>query len=125
MNPNFETRKIERLLATNGKEYTFKRRKKNNYGEYVNNEFDETKIVCVFHEITSHVTESATEASVMQSTMLKMLRPALLTTYKRYLENMIVKDDLVNINGQDYKVTGITNIQEGNFGIDISLDVIK
>lgn len=125
MKPSFEIYKIERNIKLNGSHYNFFRRSKNEYGEY-NKDYDITiELDGLYHEEISHITIDTNNATRIETTSRKTLRPYILTTFSRYIQSTVLIDDVVNVNGINYVVTGITNIQEKNFGIDISLEVIQ
>lgn len=120
MKKDFQTNKIERLLKAQGQQFNFVRKGKNEFGETDNTDLPQiSTLVGVYHEQNSYISLSESEASVIPSKPI----PMILTTYQRYKNTLVLPDDKVSINGRNFKVTGITNIQEGNYGIDISLEV--
>lgn len=124
-NVNFQERKIERLLLGRGKEYTFIRYERNEFGETTDEIEKEIKFVGYFHisnkaNIGSYVqvfNEDATRREARKQYMI-------LTTYTRFLGNEVQLDDIVEIEGRKYKVMAYYNLESLNYGIEISLEDI-
>lgn len=121
MKPSFEENKLRRLIKTHGTQFNFTRKEKNQFGEV-----DETalltvnKIYGVYHEQNSYVSVSHATGTRSQSKPI----PMVLTLWKEVVANPVKIDDLVCHNNLNYRVSGITNIQEGNYGADISLELV-
>ena len=123
---NFQRQKIDRYLTVHGTDYTFLRYPKGEYEElnraasphsirlrglfytqnnqkgfWMLNEFDETRV-----------------------RYKRYLTSFIIVRYEDYVLDPIKLDDEVEVNGQAYRVTGVTNVQEDNFAVNISLDLI-
>lgn len=120
MKISFERNKIKRLINYFGQSLNFKRKGKNEFGEETE-DITEITINGVYHELSSHVSVSEGNATRTQSKPT----PMVLTLYEEFNTNPILLDDTLFVNKKLYRVTGATNIQEGNYGVDISLELIQ
>lgn len=120
MKPSFEENKVRRLINTQGKEFVFERMAFNDFKERIPTEFTTHTIKGIYHQESSYVT--ITEKTGSRS--LKKVVPLILTLWETLEADPILLDDEVSFNGIRYRVNGITNVQEGNFAGDISLEVI-
>lgn len=121
MKTSFEENKLKRLINTQGQFFVFKRYGENDFGEYdPDTPIAEIEVKGVYHETTSYV--SVTESTATRSQTKPV--PMVLTLWKSIENNPVKLDDKVEYNGKEYRVTGVTNIQERNYGADISLEVI-
>lgn len=123
---NFQRRKIERYLDVHGTFYTFMRYGKNVYKEPVKTTPSHVISIRGFF-YTQNNQKGFWMLNEFDETRVR---------YKRYLTNFIIVtyddfaltpielDDEVEINGQPYKVTGVTNVQEDNFAVNISVDLV-
>ena len=126
LHSNFQRQKIDRYLTVHGTDYTFIRYPKGEYEElnraasphsirlrglfytqnnqkgfWMLNEFDETRV-----------------------RYKRYLTSFIIVRYEDHVLDPIKLDDEVDVNGQAYRVTGVTNVQEDNFAVNISLDLI-
>lgn len=111
MQQTFEAYKIKQQIKRQGKTFTFERNGKNEFGEASD---EKTTIIVdgIYHEVASHTRYQSKPV------------PSILTTWDSFIKNPIVIDDTTTMNARTYRVTGVTNIQEGNFAADISLEVV-
>ncbi len=125
MNANFEINKIRRLINAKGEEFCFKRQNKNEFGETdTSSEPFLIYLRGIYHEETSYIRISEQDASRIQSKP----KPMILTLWQSVAcenEELVKIDDIVIVSNKSYKVTGIKNISQGNFGADISLELIN
>ena len=112
--------KLKREIQKSGSEYEFVRAKqKNSFGEPDTSEYIPVKtLIGIYHEEGSQI--SITTGETTQTRNKKS--PALLCLYDD--TTLINVGDVVLINGKKCSVTGITNIQEWNIIVDISLEVV-
>lgn len=121
MRSAFEVNKIRRLIKTQGKLFKFEHFGENEFGEFDPNiPISTAEFSGVYHETSSHVTVSETTGTRSQTKPV----PMVLTLWENVLKSPVYLDDKLICSGKTYRVTGVTNIQEGNYGADISLEVI-
>lgn len=103
-----------------GKVFTFKRQNKNEYGELIDS-FTTYEIFGLYHETNSYIELNISDSGKIQSKK----NPMILYCQNDYEETDIVPkiDDIVEINGRTFKVTGTVNVSELNVFKDISLEV--
>lgn len=120
INTRFEAYKIKRELKRSGTDYEFKRAEKNDFGEPV----DELKIVGklkgLYHEQNSTIQTTTGDTTQIRTKKV----PMILCLYEDAASLVLQINDIVKINANIFKVTGVTNIQEWNLVSDISLEVI-
>ena len=54
----------------------------------------------------------------------RYLTSFIIVRYEDYVLDPVKLDDEVDINGQAYRIAGVTNVQEDNFAVNISVDLI-
>lgn len=114
----FQLNKVRRLINTQGKNFQFKRRGTNEFGE-PNGQTESVNIVGVYHETTSFLSKSATEAT----TIRQKPSPMILCLWED--AQRILHTDELSFNGKSYKVGEIKNISEANIVGDISLEEVQ
>lgn len=114
----FQLNKVRRLINTQGKSFQFKRRGTNEFGE-PNGQTESVNIVGVYHETTSFLSKSATEAT----TIRQKASPMVLCLWED--AQRILHTDELSFNGKSYKVGEIKNISEANIIGDISLEEVQ
>lgn len=114
----FQLNKVRRLINTQGKNFQFKRRGTNEFGE-PNGQTESVDIVGVYHETTSFLSKSATEAT----TIRQKPSPMILCLWKD--AQKILHTDELSFNGKSYKVGEVKNISEANIVGDISLEEVQ
>lgn len=119
MQHSFEAYKIKQQIKRQGKTFIFQRNGKNEFGE-ANGEKISITVEGIYHEQSSHIAVKESEATRYQSKPV----PSILMTWESFTKNPIVIDDTTTMNARTYRVTGTINIQEGNFGADISMEVV-
>lgn len=114
-----ELHKVMREIKVHGTEYKLFRRKKDKYGEPLNEEPECVSIVHgLFHVSKGYITKNTQDGTVVNSKG----KPMLLIAYDEALN--IHEDDFCIINGNKYKIVEKNNIQEYNVIIDVSLELI-
>lgn len=121
MKPAFEANKIKRCVNTVGTLFDFNRKAKNLFGEFDNDAVQIISLKGVYHQQSSHISVSESTGTRTKSKPI----PMILTTWELFEAEPILLDDTVVLNDKKYLVNGVTNIQEGNYGADISLEVIQ
>lgn len=126
LHSNFQRQKIDRYLTTHGADYVFLRYPKDEYEElnraasphsirlrglfytqnnqkgfWMLNEFDETRV-----------------------RYKRYLTSFIIVRYTDFAPDPVQLDDEVSLNGKLYRVTGVTDIQEDNFAVNISVDLV-
>lgn len=126
LHSNFQRQKIDRYLTVHGADYTFLR--------YSKDEYEELNRAASPHSIrlrglfyTQNNQKGFWMLNEFDETRVR---------YKRYLTSFIIVryidfapdpvqlDDEVSLNGKLYRVTGVTNVQEDNFAVNISVDLV-
>lgn len=126
INTRFELYKFRRELKRNGKDYTFRRRKLNQFNEPTIELEDVLTIRCLYHEVSSFKTTSTGDSSTTVTEKQPMLLCAVEDVKDSGLEagDFIEVDDSVYGDKKVLRFVGIVDIQ--NYGIiaDISLEVV-
>lgn len=126
INTRFELYKLRRELKRNGKDYTFQRRKLNQFNEPTDELDDVLTIRCLYHEVSSFKTTSTGDSSTTVTEKQPMLLCAVEDVKDSRLEigDFIEVDDSVYGDKKVLRFVGIVDIQ--NYGIiaDISLEVV-
>lgn len=115
--PRFELNKIRRLINVNGILYTFKRDMVDDFKE-VTGAVSEMTVKGVFHQTTQHISVVGSDAASVQ----QKSSPYILALYAD--AECLAQGDHVVINGVKYKVTGLTDVNNWNIAIDISLEAV-
>lgn len=114
----FQINKVNRLISTNGEIFNFKRRKRNEFNEFTDEE-QTVQIKGIFHQTNSYVSQTGMEAGLIRS------KPQPLVMCLKEEAEKIMKDDILEYKGKQYKVIDKTNLVELDICVDISLDVIQ
>lgn len=121
INKKFEAYKIAREIRRSGQNYQIKRCYDNKYGEPTS---DEYKSVCQFcglyHEDNSNIQIQTGDAIQFRTKKI----PMILCLYEDIEHFDIKPNDVIIINKNLYKITGLVNIQNWNIVADISLEVV-
>ena len=122
INTKFEAYKIKRELKRSGINYEFKRTKKNDFGEPIDedNPVIIGKLKGLYHEQNGAVIIMRGDTTQVRSKKV----PMILCMYEDTARLVLQVGDIVKINSKTFKVTGVTDIQEWNLISDISLEVI-
>ena len=115
---SFQLNKVRRLINTQGKLFTFKRPGTSEFGE-PNGQTESVNIRGVYHETTSFLSKSATEAT----TIRQKPSPMILCLWED--AQKILHTDELTFNGKSYKVGEVKNISEANIVGDISLEEVQ
>lgn len=126
INTRFELYKLRRELKRNGKDYTFQRRKLNQFNEPTDELDDVLTIRCLYHEVSSFKTTSTGDSS----TTVTEKQPMLLCAVEDVKDSGLEIGDFIEVEDSVYggkkvlRFVGIVDIQ--NYGIiaDISLEVV-
>lgn len=120
MNIKFEKHKLKLALRKDGKEYIFKTKKKNDYGEYLDEYEEDEKVICgIYHENRGYVSKTTNDATKINTKK----QPMILCDYEA--SQKIKQNDEVEIEGKRYVVIEIDNISNLDIYADISLEVIQ
>lgn len=120
INTEFEAYKIKRELKRSGIDYEFKRYGLNDFGE-PNNELITVGIIKgLYHEQNSNIQITTGDTTQVRTKKI----PMILCLYDDAASLVLQVGDLLEINKKQFKVTGITNIQEWSIISDISLEVV-
>lgn len=114
----FQLNKVRRLINTQGKAFHFEKPIKNEFGE-PNGQTVSVVLRGVFHETTSYLNKTSTDAS----TLRKKASPMVLMLWES-AEGLHHTDEL-KFNEKTYRVTEIKNLQEANLVADISLEEVQ
>lgn len=120
INKKFEAYKIERELKRSGIDYEFKRFSLNEFGEPDNDSVTVGIIKGLYHEQNSNIQITTGDTTQVRTKKI----PMILCLYDDAASLALQVGDLLEINKKQFKVTGVTNIQEWNIISDISLEVV-
>jgi len=120
INKKFEAYKIERELKRSGIDYEFKRFSLNEFGEPDNDSVTVGIIKGLYHEQNSNIQITTGDTTQVRTKKI----PMILCLYDDAASLALQVGDLLEINKRQFKVTGVTNIQEWNIISDISLEVV-
>lgn len=115
--PKFERNKIQRVIRTNGMEYTFYRDGTDDFGEPTD-EVEKTIVKGIFHQTTQHIEITAGNSASVQRKQV----PYILAMYS--VAKGIKQGDYTVIDGIRYNVTGLIDYQHWNIAMDISLEAV-
>lgn len=120
INKEFEAYKVKREIKRSGIDYEFKRSGLNDFGEPDNKLVTVGIIKGLYHEQNSNIQITTGDTTQVRTKKI----PMILCLYDDTASLVLQVGDLLEINGKQFKVTGITNIQEWNIISDISLEVV-
>ena len=120
INKKFEAYKIERELKRSGIDYEFKRFSLNEFGEPDNDSVTVGIIKGLYHEQNSNIQITTGDTTQVRTKKI----PMILCLYDDTASLALQAGDLLEINKKQFRVTGVTNIQEWNIISDISLEVV-
>lgn len=120
INNKFEAYKIKRELLRSGKEYTFRRKGINEFGEPVEQPEELGTFSGIYHEQNSNI--QLTTGETTQTRTKKI--PMILCLFDDISGLNLRTGDFVVINGRTFNLTGIVNIAEWNIVADISLELV-
>lgn len=115
--PKFEENKLRRLIRTQGICYRFYRPELDKFKEPTGHTWA-NELKGVFHQTTQHISVYTVEGGSIQTKQV----PMILAPFAE--ARNLQQDDLVDINGRCYKVTGLLDIGNWNIAIDISLEEV-
>lgn len=116
----FQKAKLRRVLTVQGKLYTFKRYQLNQFKEKTTQATEFSTLKGLFHNVTSYISVQEGDATRKQ----RKFTPTIMALYDDFIVTPIVMGDEVEFEGKKYIVTGVENVEEGNYAVDISLEVI-
>ena len=120
INTQFEAYKIKRELKRSGTDYEFERSSTNDFGEPVGKPIVVGTIRGLYHEQNESVQVTTEDTTQVRTKKI----PMILCLYEDVASLALQVGDLLEINKKQFKVTGVTNIQEWSIISDISLEVI-
>lgn len=128
INTKFEAYKLKRELKRSGKTYKIERYGVNEYGEPVKNTSKVGEFKGLYHEQNGYIQKSMTDTTQVISKKISMI----MCLYED-IDNLNLKvDDFIqigeccgNIDFSEYRITGITNIQNWGIIADISLEPVE
>lgn len=118
MNLRFEKSKLQNQLKRSGVTYEIKRKAVNSFGEPSDVNQVITTLKGLYHETNSYITVNIGEGSQTR----KKKQPMILCLFADTA--LIRKGDYITIGGKEYKVSGVTNVQNWDIFGDVSLEVI-
>lgn len=114
----FQLNKVRRLINTQGQEFTFSRQGSNEFGE-PNGQTESVVIRGVYHETTSYLSKTGTEAT----TIRQRSSPMILCLWED--AQKAVHTDKLIFNKKSYRVGEVKNISEADVAGDISLEEVQ
>lgn len=121
----FTLSKVKRLLETSGQDYEVSRKELNEYKEPLGGE-SLYLLRGILHHNVGYISTSSSEGSLTRSKPNNQI----LTLWDKSLSSQYIsgKDlqpqDLIKINNQSYRVSGVSNLGEFNLVADVSLEAI-
>lgn len=123
---NFQRRKLQRWLDVHGQPYEFTRHPMNTYKEPVKSApLKKIELVGLFY--TQNNQKGFWMLNEFDETRVRYKRyltSFIMVMYDDFKLDPILPDDQVVVNGKPFRVTGTTNVQEDNFMVNISLDLV-
>ena len=120
VNTKFEVYKIQREIKRSGVDVEFCRPSENEYGEKdYNNIVSIGSIRGLYHEISTHISLQTGEITQYRTKK----EPALLSIWNDVNLHNLRTGDIAIVNGKNFLVTKVANIQEWNLIADINLEV--
>lgn len=114
----FQLYKVKRLIVVQGQNLLFSRQGENEFGE-PNGQTESVTIKGVYHETTSFLSKTSTEATTIQ----QKSSPMVLCLWKD-TENISDRYRL-SFNNKTYTIGGIKNLAEANLIAEISLEEVQ
>lgn len=113
-----ELHKVVREINTHGSTYQFYRDKLNEYEEATGEVEDVVEIKGLFHQTKSYISRKVTDATETRTKG----QPLIMMCYED--SKSIQNGDKVNVAENEYRVTGINNINELCIISDVSLEAV-
>lgn len=113
--------KLKRQMKIRGVDYTFTRKALNKFKEPVGTQVESITLKGIFHNVTSYINVIVGDSTKKQA----KFTPTILALYDDYIVKLVEMGDEVEFAGQNYKVNGVTNVENGNYAMDISLEVVS
>lgn len=109
--------KVARQIQYNGSVYIFSKHLVDEFGQVSDQLGEATKVNGLFHTVNSYIKNTDSESA----RIISKPQPRILALAEN--SHKVEKDDVVEIEGKRYKVTGICDVN--NFGVvnDISLEL--
>lgn len=121
----FQRNTLTRALGLHGVSYRFYRQKRNGYGEPLADEAAEAvALVCALrHDVATreHVLLTPDEGGKVRDFKPKTMLLCLISAVSRLLE----VGDLVTVDGEEYTITDIADVQHMGYAYDISLENVN
>lgn len=132
INTKFEAYKLKRELKRSGKTYKIERYGVNEYGEPIKDSINSTSCVGKFRGLY-HEQNGYIQKSMMDTTQVISKKIPMIMCLYEDVDNLNLKvDDFIqigeccgNIDFSEYRITGITNIQNWGIIADISLEPVE
>lgn len=129
INTKFEAYKLKRELKRSGKVYKIERYGVNEYGEPVKNATSKVgEFKGLYHEQNGYMQMSTTDTTQVISKKI----PMIMCLYEDVNNLNLKVDDFIqigeccgNIDFSEYRITGVTNIQNWGIIADISLEPVE
>lgn len=119
LNKTFLRNKVDRQIKINGQEFEFTRYEEDEFHQVSDEPSAIATLEGIFHTSNSYISQNTADGS---KTFAKPT-PMILTLYEQ--GNMIKTNDMVIIEGNNYKVIKTNNINDFNVAIDISLELMQ
>lgn len=113
-----EMNKVLKEITIHGLKYQFRRDKLNEYEESTGEEEKVIECKGLFHQTKSYISRSVSDATTTQTKG----QPLIMMGYDD--SKSIQSGDKVNVSGNEYRVTGINNINELCIISDVSLEEV-
>ena len=118
MNVYFDVSTVTRAINTHGQEFTFKHHSKSAFGE-PDTEFTTITVKGLFHQTRGYITKTTSDGSITRSKP----QPQILALVNESSGSLTL-DDTLEYKDQNYRVTGVNNINNLDIALDISLEMI-
>lgn len=115
----FELSKIKREIQRHGLKYRVVRQVLDEYNEDTGERIDISEIKGIFHIVKGYSTRKVSDGGIVETKG----SPKLLVLFEDSKE--LRTGDIVSINGSDYAIREINNVDEMNLFCDLSLEVLQ
>ena len=122
VNKDFELYKLRREIQRSGTSCKFYRPKANDYDELDLNDYElisDKDFFGLYHEVNGHVSLSVGNLTQYRTTKV----PAFLIPWEDIQSLELRTNDIAEINGKQFLITKVGNIQEWNLIADIYMEV--
>lgn len=116
--PDFLLHRLRVQLDMRGIEYTFSRQAVDKFGQPLEDVQEQIKLKGIYHESNGYIQTTGSDATITRTKK----SPMILCLYEDGVK--IKQGDSITIEGKQYKVSDVLNIQNYSIASDISLEEV-